>query len=173
MMTDMNNAVDEFVDAINKVLGYPQWTGFHPADTKKNNEKLKADASMYYWDHGTLRKRIIYSISIIDTTELEWKDMDSLRRLLKRSNLPRFVYDVKFWYSDKHVLMVQTSNKGQWSTGTMYYWSNIDDWTFHQELRELKMNEKIDRALADIAYARKQLDSISDKFKTMRKTVLI
>lgn len=142
--------------------------------TNEMNKRLKSGDVMYYWDHGFLRKRVIYEIRIIDTAELEWNDKYNLRSLLKRSNLPRFVYDVKFWYSGgKHVLMVQTSNKGQWSTGTMYYWDNINDWTFHQDLRELKMNEKIDRALADIAYARKQLDSISDKFRTMRKTAII
>lgn len=165
---ERRNRVDEFFEAINEVLGDTQWTGSNPTNT----EKLKAEDVMYYWDHGVLRKRGIYDVRIIDTTKLEWTEKRNLRSLLKRSNLPRFVYDVKFWYSAKHVLMVQTSNKGQWSTGTMYYWDNIDDWTLHQELRELKMNEKIDRALTDIAYARKQLESISSKFRKLRKTVI-
>ena len=147
---------------------------FRPADPKKNSRKLKADDVMYYWDHGFLRKRFIYSVNIIDTGELDREDKCKLRSLLKRSNLPRFVYDVKFLHGgDKNILMVPTSNKGQWSTGTMYYWDNIDDWAFHQDVREILMNEKIDRALADIAYARKQLESISSKFRTVRKTILL
>ena len=169
---ERRNRVDKFFKEINEVLGDTQYDGFHLADTEEAKRKLKAEDAMYYWDHGVLRKRGIYDVRVINTQKLEWTEKRKLRTLLKRSNLPRFVYDVKFWYSAKHVLMVQTSNNGQWSTGTMYYWDNIDDWTLHQEFRELKMNEKIDRALAEIAYARKQLESISSKFRKLRKTVV-
>lgn len=136
---------------------------------------IKSGNKLYYWDHGHLRSRVIMSVSLIDTRDnMEYRELRQLRERLHRSNIPRYVVDVTFDSNpDKHILMCCTSINGQWSTGTMYYWSSLYDWTFHQELRELKMNDKIDRALLDIAYARKQLESISDKFRTVRTRIII